>query len=44
MVMPTDDYDLEDEKLEFIPGSVVVCEEKCSSFGPILVAKRTYDE
>lgn len=37
-LMPTPDYDPEDEKWEFEPYSIVKCEEKRLSVGKVLVA------
>lgn len=44
MVLPTVDYDPEDEVWQFLPGSIVVCEEKIGSAGHILIAKRLHDD
>lgn len=42
-VMPTPSYNPDDEKWEFVPGSVVVCERRTLSEGPALVAVRRAD-
>lgn len=37
-ILPTEDYDPEDEKWEFKPDSIVECEEKLLSIGKVFVA------
>jgi hypothetical protein len=39
-VLPTPDYDPEDEKWQFPPGSRVICEKRKLSEGNVLVAVR----
>jgi hypothetical protein len=39
-VLPTAKYNAEDEKWEFVPGTVVVCERRTLSEGPVMVAVR----
>ncbi len=40
-LLPTDNYDPEDETWQFLPGSVVVCEMRRLSGGDCLVALRS---
>lgn len=37
-VLPTPDYDPEDEDWQFVPGSIVRCEERESNGQPFLLA------
>lgn len=37
-LLPTDDYDPEDESWEFLPGSIVRCEERRINGDQVLVA------
>ncbi len=43
-LLPTDDYDPEDEHWEFPPGSVVSCEQETREGEVILVAKALVSE
>lgn len=44
-VLPTSNYDPQDEKWEFVPGSVVKCEKRKLQGDEVLVAvKAHYDE
>ncbi len=40
ILLRPDDYDAEDERWEFPPGSVVKCEQRNTRDGPILAAAR----
>lgn len=42
-LLPTPGYDPTDEEWEFVPGSVVECEERVLSVGRVLVAMRRAD-
>lgn len=42
-VLPTPDYDPEDEIWEFLPGSIVRCEKWNSSSGEVLLAVEKLD-
>lgn len=42
-VLPTPEYDPEDENWEFVPGTVVVCERRTLSEGPVMAAVRRAD-
>lgn len=39
-LLPTQDYDPDDEKWEFEPGAIVICEPKKLSQGNVLAAVR----
>jgi len=39
-VLPTPDYDPEDERWEFVPGTIVECEERIFDGASVLVAVR----